>query len=388
MFKWFNNKRIMVFSVIITLFFSFIFTPLVEAKPQGSSNTPPVIAQGDNGSMTINENTTGTMSLAATDSNNDSMTWKVSTLPINGTALIGPPSIDLGTSTVTVSYTPKLNITGTDSFQVTVSDGKRGTDKITITVTINPVQTANINYVALGDSIATGTIYPGKTITTYVTYFYEYLKSINPQANVTKTSFATDGDRTDELYTKLGLPEGTAGDSALISAVGNANVITISIGGNNLMQAAKDSTALGGYNFNKINTAVADQGLKDFQAQWIPIIEKIKALNSQAKIIVNTLYNPYNESDSTLHNIADSYLTRDGQGLNDLIINNASNKGYFVANVYQNFNDYYKNNMGAITYFYPTNFWGKLTRNPHPNAAGQNIITNLCKAAYESSIQP
>lgn len=56
--------------------------------------------------------------------------------------------------------------------QVMVSDGKRGIDYITITVTINPVQTSVINYVALGDSIATWTIYPGKTITTYVTYFY------------------------------------------------------------------------------------------------------------------------------------------------------------------------------------------------------------------------
>lgn len=156
------------------------------------------------------------------------------------------------------------------------------------------------------------------------------------------------------------------------------------------MQAAKDSNALGGYNFNKINTAAAAQGLEDFQEQWIPIIEKIKALNSQAKIIVNTLYNPYNESDSTLHNTADSYLfSTDGLGLNDLILNNAQNEGYAVANVYQNFDDYgIKNNMGAITYFYPTDFWGMLTRNPHPNTAGQNIITNLCKAAYESSIQP
>jgi len=344
MFRWLNNKRIMLFSIIITLISIFIFVPTAEAKPQtGTANTPPVITLGETSTMAVNENTKGTINLTATDSNNDAMTWKISTQPANGSVLIGQPTTGTGISTVAVSYTPKLNITGSDRFVVAVSDGKRGTDNITINVTISPVQTAGISYVALGDSIATGTVYPGKVITSYVTYFYNYLKIANPQT--TLTSFAADGDRTNELYTKL------YGDTGLISAVGKANVITISIGGNNLMQATKDSSSLGGYNFNKIDMAVADQGLKDFQNQWVPIIKRIRELNSGAKIIVNTLYNPYNESDSYLHNTADSYLFKSGAGLNDIIISNAQTWGYSVADVYKYFDDNYKNNMGAVTFF-------------------------------------
>jgi hypothetical protein len=37
--------------------------------------------------------------------------------------------------------------------------------------------------------------------------------------------------------------------------------------------------------------------------------------------------------------------------------------------------------MGDITYFYPF-YWFSITRDPHPNQTGQNVITNLHKAAY------
>lgn len=41
--------------------------------------------------------------------------------------------------------------------------------------------------------------------------------------------------------------------------------------------------------------------------------------------------------------------------------------------------------MGKVTYFYPTDLWGNITRNPHPNESGQDFITTLCKAAFEAS---
>jgi hypothetical protein len=103
------------------------------------------------------------------------------------------------------------------------------------------------------------------------------------------------------LYSKLGLGS-TAMDTAYESAINNASIITISIGGNNLMQAAKDSSSYSGYNFNYINDSVAQVGVKDFNDQWMPIINKIKALNSAAKIIVTTVYNPCNATDTALHN--------------------------------------------------------------------------------------
>lgn len=383
MIGYFKNKWIKVLMVPLILFSTLIFTSTVEAKgATAPTNTAPVISQGDVYSLTINENTSGTVNLKATDANKDVLSWNSDLITSNGgTVTIGNLTNVRGTSSVTVTYAPKSGYTGADQFSVTVSD-RKATDSIIIKVTINK---GTISYVALGDSIASGTIYSGKVITSYTTYFHEYLKTQYPLATVTKSSLATDGDRTNELYGKLGLNSQTSQDNALISAVTNADIITLSIGGNNLMQAAKDSSSIGGYNFNFINTAIADQGLLDFQNQWVPIISKIKSLNPNVQLIVTTTYNPYNETDASLHNTVDSYLFRvNSTGVNDYIINNSGSLGYSVANVYQYFDANYKNNMGAVTYFYPNpnDIWGNLTRNPHPNDEGQRIITNLCKGVF------
>lgn len=279
-----------------------------------------------------------------------------------------------------------IKITAADSaglFDVAYSDP-------TAAVTAPVPPPATISYVALGDSIATGTLYSGAAITPYVSLFYDFLVQQNPNSQVTLQSFATNGDRTNELYDKLGLNSAVAGNVDLISAVEGADIITISIGGNNLMQAAKDPSKLGGYNFDNINDAVAQQGVADFNAQWRAIIEKIKELNADVKVIWMTMYNPYNESDTAKHDQVDSYLFRgDGTGINDIINGHSTELGYYVANVYQSFNDGYRNNMGAITYFYPSPFdlWGNLTRNPHPNKAGQDIITSLHKQIYNEFIK-
>ncbi len=347
-------------------------TITVNVKVNSASvNHAPVLSVS---SITLNtdQNKPVSTAISASDADNDGLSWSVSSSPANGSAVVNPPS---GTS-ATITYTPAANFTGTDGFNVSVSDGKGGTASAAVTVQVKEtVVPSTLRYVALGDSIATGTIYSGKTITTYVTYFHQYLKSFGN--DVTLQNFSTDGDRTNELLSKI-----LNNTSGIADAISSADVITISIGGNNLMQAAKDSSALGGYNFNKINMAVAQQGAADFAAQFPQIIDKINELNPDAKVIVMSIFNPYNESDQALHNTCDSFLS--GGGINDIIYNNAGTK-YKVADVYSSFDPYAKaNNMKAVTYFYASDFWGKLTRNPHPNAAGQNIITQLHQSAYGS----
>ncbi len=351
-------------------------TITVNVKVNSSSvNHAPVISVSSI-SLNTDQNKPVSTAISATDADNDVLTWSVSSSPANGSAVVNPPVT--GTS-VSVTYTPAVNFTGTDSFNVSVSDGKGGTVFVAVTVQVKEIVVpSTLNYVALGDSIATGTIYSGKKITTYVTYFHQYLKAENPGANVNLQNFSTDGDRTNELLSKI-----LNNTSGIVDAIKSADVITISIGGNNLMQAAKDSRALGGYNFNKINTEVAQQGMIDFAGQFPQIIDKIKEYNPSAKIIVMSVFNPYNESDSALHNTVDSFLFSSGAGINDIIYNYAGAK-YKVADVFSAFDSYAKtNNMKAVTYFYASDFWGKLTRNPHPNAAGQNILTQLHQSAYE-----
>jgi VCBS repeat-containing protein len=71
------------------------------------------------------------------DVDGDSLTYTVSTNPSHGTV-----SIDSATGGYT--YTPNANYNGSDSFEVTVADGKGGTTTITIPVTVTAVNDAPV----------------------------------------------------------------------------------------------------------------------------------------------------------------------------------------------------------------------------------------------------
>ena len=242
-----------------------------------------------------------------------------------------------------------------------------------------PSNSGTIDYVALGDSIATGTIHSFLTITPYPTYFYDYLKSANPNQRVTFKNLSYDGDRTNELLAKLNT------NKTIISAVKGAEVLTLSIGGNNLMQAAKNNSLIG-YDFFNVNETIAEQGLTDFSSQWPQIISRIKELNPNAKLIVTNSYNPYNQLDANgdrnayMHNLVNDYLYRTGNGINTVIdAYSFDGSRYKIADVYHSYYAYsISNNMGSIDYLYPASF----TRNPHPRASGQSMILELIKQAY------
>lgn len=230
-----------------------------------------------------------------------------------------------------------------------------------------------INYVALGDSIATGTVDYWSSISPYVKYFHDFLKTQHPAATVNLTNLAQDGDRSNELLAKLR-------NSDFAATVANAQVITISMGGNNLMQAA----AVPG--FTSIDWGLADQGVTDFAEQWPQIVQKIRELNPTAKIIVLTVYNPYNKSPSNLYkddrglfDATEPYLHQ----INDLIRHYAQGDkpAYSVADVNGAFMAYQPSSMGSVTYMYPA-WYQYLFRNPHPQALGQQIITSLHQEAY------
>jgi regulation of enolase protein 1 (concanavalin A-like superfamily) len=99
-----------------------------------ASNTAPTITTTKPSSLTTNEDTAGSVNLAATDANGDTLTWLILTQGTKGTAAAsgtGSPKM--------VTYTPTANLNGSDAFVVQVSDGRGGTDTITVNVTISAV---------------------------------------------------------------------------------------------------------------------------------------------------------------------------------------------------------------------------------------------------------
>ncbi|MEJ2399534.1 MAG: DUF3443 family protein, partial [Gammaproteobacteria bacterium] len=111
------------------------------------SDATPVIKQASPTSRNMSINSYPTpfsLTLDATDANNDTLTWKISNAATNGTASVSS-SGSAGSSTATVSYTPNANYIGTDTFNVQVSDGHAGgTAAITVNVTVATSNTTSV----------------------------------------------------------------------------------------------------------------------------------------------------------------------------------------------------------------------------------------------------
>lgn len=112
-----------------------------------AANTAPVITEGDNYAVTMDEDNSPTefsLTLNATDVNADTLTWSILSPASNGLAAVSGNG-----NSKAIAYQPNDNYYGTDSFIVQVSDNTGGFAKITLDVTINPVNdlpTGSLNF--------------------------------------------------------------------------------------------------------------------------------------------------------------------------------------------------------------------------------------------------
>ncbi|MDA9841772.1 Ig-like domain-containing protein, partial [Candidatus Marinimicrobia bacterium] len=94
------------------------------------ANTAPV---AENGSFVIDEDSSASINLTATDINNDDLTFIIAESPQNGSV-----SIDGSTA----NYTPNADYNGTDTFTFKANDGLLDSNIATISATINPINDA------------------------------------------------------------------------------------------------------------------------------------------------------------------------------------------------------------------------------------------------------
>ena len=90
-------------------------------------NAPPTATAQ---SVTGNEDSPQTITLAGSDPEGDALTYALATNPSNGTSTL---------SGNVVTYTPSTNYNGSDNFTFTVSDGELTSSAATVTITITPV---------------------------------------------------------------------------------------------------------------------------------------------------------------------------------------------------------------------------------------------------------
>ncbi|WP_094985636.1 retention module-containing protein [Cellvibrio mixtus] len=109
--------------------------PEVPVDPEPPVNSDPVSADQ---TLTVDEDTALNGQIIATDANGDTLSYAVTTNPANGTLTLDP-------TTGAFVYTPNANYNGSDSFVVTISDGKGGTTTSTVNIGVTPVNDAPVS---------------------------------------------------------------------------------------------------------------------------------------------------------------------------------------------------------------------------------------------------
>lgn len=256
---------------------------------------------------------------------------------------------------------------GVYTFQYSISDGMAESNLASMTITFS----GDLVYVALGDSIPDGYYYTG--LFNYLsggTDSYSYIEQFRDALGILPANYydeSVSGYNTVDVHNQLN-------NATVQAAIAKADVITLCIGGNEIMNAApRTMSGLDKYN---IDWAVADQGRDAFEANWIGIVDGIETLNPDVTLIVMTVYNPYRTTETSYSKV-NAYFedtASDNYGLNYIIRNTetiydaqiADDFDYRIADVYDAFNT--STNKDGLTGFY------RSFCDPHPNQSGQNLI--------------
>jgi len=304
--------------------------------------------------------------------------WMVDNAPVSNVATY-TPGIDTIGKSVTLSVQAVDNA-GNVSARVTSPE---------YVITERPIITT-FDYVVLGDSIPNGVCHEYElkgNILSYTDMLDNYFRLNN--ANATYTDLSVSGFNSIDIIYQLENLE-------IQEIIKNAEVITLCIGSNDLMDAANDGL-FGTINFYSINWTEANSGRANFEMYWPQIIQKISELNPNVSLMVTTIYNPYNTNDSrpynnvgledqslNIHEQVDLYLWNElesKKGMNNIIFDYAITGplDYQVIDVNRYFENNFGTTMDAVTGFYGLNpIMGFIElKDPHPDKTGQQLIYEL-----------
>lgn len=165
-----------------------------------------------------------------------------------------------------------------------------------------PTWVTPVNYLALGDSLATGVTPDSKLGNGYTDFIAEALKSKN-ELNSFNKGFSypgyTTSDILKDLQANVNKPvfgTGNEGDTAeLHKSIAAANIITISAGANDILPYFKVDAATGvpAVDLAKIMTSIQQVGVNYSQ-----ILKAIYTINPDVQVYIMGYYNPFPQLDA------------------------------------------------------------------------------------------
>jgi GDSL-like Lipase/Acylhydrolase. len=246
-----------------------------------------------------------------------------------------------------------------------------------------------VDYVSLGDSIAYGLSAPSGQ--GYYDLFSAYLQSKPELAGIKSYNLAKPGLESSDLLNEL------KNDSKVKGTLENANIVTVSIGGNNLLGPVIRSVAAAYHldlsdpqlntklgkalqsDKNQANTflssalsgrleAELNTGVTEFQSDWSQIIDLIKSQAPKSHIYALTVYNPFTQND-LLFSLFDPYV----QQINKVI---KAGEGYSTADIYT----YFLQESAQLPLSYDLQ---KGQTDPHPTRQGHKMIFQILENLFE-----
>lgn len=236
-----------------------------------------------------------------------------------------------------------------------------------------------VNYVALGDSIASGYGLKDVDAESYAGRITEALE--RQYGAVRLTNLGKNGLRSEELLEILTDPEYKQHDTYM-AAIKNADLITLSIGSNDLLQYVSRETDL--EEFKKNGERLFSQACEQFGENILGIIDVISANAPQAQLFVNNIYNPCHDSSfhisgkilKNLDQLAEKYIAQINAGFESEKVQsvfNQKNKGekkeYYLVDVKSAFENSSEKLINMVI------TWGDI--DPHPNKEGHRVIAEL-----------
>lgn len=185
----------------------------------------------------------------------------------------------------------------------------------------------DLHIVAAGDSLTQG-VGDSTNSGGYIPYLAEELEKEKTVKNANFENFGVRGNRTDQLLKRLNTKK-------LISSVEDADLIILTIGGNDLMKVVKE-------NFSSLQLNQFQTEQRVFAEQLQAIFSTIRSRNPDAPIILVGLYNPFynwfanveemNQIVDEWNSQSQSIVESDGNAffvdIHDIFLNNEENLLY------------------------------------------------------------
>ena len=130
-YKVSDGSELSVAAAKVSLAVTAVNDPPVPGKLPGGANDPAYNASAGRYEISTPEDTPISGRASASDVDGGLLTYALTNQPAKGTVVVNPDG--------SYTYTPAPDFNGTDSFAITVSDGKGGTAVITVFVTVTPV---------------------------------------------------------------------------------------------------------------------------------------------------------------------------------------------------------------------------------------------------------